>query len=426
MKKIILSVALVSTALAFAQKKEINAAYKAADAGDIATATAQVTAAEAALAGKPAEPALMEKLYYAKGVALIKSGKVAEGAAVLAKINELKSDKFSPSLTEKIGPIVNPLLQNANKAAMDAYNAKNYSAAAPKFKEVYSILKATGQDNKTYLYYSALTYALANDKANAIAGYGDLIKSGYTGVETTYSAKNKKTGAVENLDKNTFDLYKKMGASSDYSDFKTETSKSIEQELYDTQAGLLMEAERYDEALAVIDAGIKKFPADAKLAELQGTAYYKTGKTDQFIQNLKNLVSKNPQDKASWYNLGVLASKDPAKAAEAEGYFKKALEADPNYIPALQAIFYNVYLGDDKAVTDSAEAARKAGKIEVFNKILDDRRARFVKGLPYLEKWYSLEPKNLELVSLLKGVYQTTRNDAKFKEFKAKEAALQK
>jgi tetratricopeptide (TPR) repeat protein len=57
---------------------------------------------------------------------------------------------------------------------------------------------------------------------------------------------------------------------------------------------------------------------------------------DQFLNNLKEQVAKDPNDKVSWYNLGVLSSKDPSKLAEAEGYFKKSLEIDPAYKEALQ------------------------------------------------------------------------------------------
>jgi hypothetical protein len=34
---------------------------------------------------------------------------------------------------------------------------------------------------------------------------------------------------------------------------------------------------------------------------------------------------------------------------------------------------------------------------------LSERRERFAKALPFAEKWYALEPKNIEVVSLLKG-----------------------
>jgi sugar (pentulose or hexulose) kinase len=43
---------------------------------------------------------------------------------------------------------VNAKLQEANKVAMDAYNAKNYAAAAPKFMEVYNLLKTNGRTIK--------------------------------------------------------------------------------------------------------------------------------------------------------------------------------------------------------------------------------------------------------------------------------------
>lgn len=428
MKKIMLSLAMVSVTFAFAQKKEINAAFKAIEAGDVSTAKTQVSAAEAVIGANTSsvDPALLEKLYYAKGIALLKSGNIGEGASTLAKINGLKTDKFTPTLAGKIGGTISPIVQTSNKAAMDAYNAKNYAVAGPKFREVYDLLKAAGQDNKQYLYYSAITYALAEDKPNAINAYNDLINSGYTGVETKYLAKNKKSGAVEELDKTSWDLMKKT-ANGDYTDFKTETSKSVEEELYETNASLMLDAGKYDDAIALAAKGLQKFPKNIKLGEVQGLAYYKSGKTDQFLASLKAQVEKNPQDKVSWYNLGVLASKDPSKADEALGYFTKTVELDPNYGPAYQNMAYLLMdLDNDGKYIDQYNALRKTQKSAEANKIMEARRARFAKALPYAEKWYAAEPNNIDAVSLLKGLYQTARNEAKFQEFKAKEAAMQK
>lgn len=103
----------------------------------------------------------------------------------------MKEETYTTTLTEKIGNTINPLIDAANKAGLDAYNAKNYATAAPKFKEVYDLLKAGGQDNKQYLYYSALNYALAEKKPEAIAVYNDLINSGYTGENTLCCQKQK-------------------------------------------------------------------------------------------------------------------------------------------------------------------------------------------------------------------------------------------
>lgn len=458
MKKLILSITLLSVTIAFAQKKEVTAAFKAAQSGDVAAANTQLAAAESVMGGKTEllEPAVLEQYYYAKGMSLVKAGKTAEGAQYLAKISDLgktkiysgkdgknkvyyvgkaaadasgiaglKEETYAPALSGSFGTILNTPIQDANKAAMAAYEAKNYDVAGPKFREVYDLLKAVGQDNKQYLYYSAITYAMSNDKAKAIETYNDLINSGYTGVETTYTAKNS-TGTVEQIDKTQWELLKKT-ANSGYTDFKTETSKSVEQELYETNVALMYDAAKYDDAIALADKGLKKFPSSAKLSEIKGLAFYKSGKTDQFIAALKETVSKNPKDKDAWYNLGVLASKDPSKMAEAEGYFKKAIEIDPNYTNAYQNLTYiTMDLDNDGKVIEQFNSLRKAGKASEANKLIEARRARFAKALPYAEKWYALDSNNIDAVSLLKGLYQTTHNDAKFNEFKAKEAAMQK
>ncbi len=456
MKKIILSLAVVATTFAFGQKKEIASAFKAIESGDVSTANAQISAADNVLGGKTylLEPSVLEEYYYVKGMALMKSGKTAEGAEFLSKISDLgkntiytgkdssknrvyyvgkeaadasgisglKEEKYAPTTLAKLGEALNPSIQASNKAAVDAYNAKNYTVAAPKFKEVYDLLKAAGQDNKQYLYYSGINYALADKKEEATEVYTSLINSGYTGVETTYSAKNA-SGEVVNLEKGTWDTFKKLGASSGYSDFKTETSKSVEIELYETAAALLIDTGKTDQALSLIEKGLKKFPGNAKLAELQGAAFHKAGKTDEFVKNLKDQLAKNPNSKENWYNLGVLLSKDPANKAEALNAYKKATEIDPNYALAYQNMTY-VIIGDDAVTIDNYNALRKAGKIEEANKVIADRRARLAEALPYAEKWYAVDSQNPEVVSLLKGIYLSTKNDAKAAEFKAKEAAL--
>lgn len=457
MKKIFLSAAMLAVAFAFGQKKEIAAAVKAIDAGDVATTNAQIAQAESAMGNKTylLEPAVLEQYYYAKGLSLLKAGKTAEGASYLAKINDLsknkiyvgkdssknkvyyvgkaaadesgvqglKEESYTPTLTSKLGASINPVIETANKAALDAYNAKKYADAAPKFQEVYDLLKAAGQDNKKYLYYSGLTYALADKKDEASRIYLDLINSGYTGVETTYTAKNKKTNEVENLEKSTWELYKKIGASGEYTDFKTETSKSLEQELYETTAALLLDSGKSEEALALIEKGLKKYPGNSKLTELQGTAYYKSGKTNEFVDNLKAQLAKNPNDANNWYNLGVLQSKDPATKADALASYKKAVELKPDFAQAWQNLTY-LTMGDDAKAVDDYNAAKKAGKTEQANKIIEARRVRLAETLPYAEKWYENDKENLDVVSLLRGLYLSNKNDAKFQEFKAKEAAM--
>lgn len=457
MKKIFLSAATLTVALAFGQKKEIAAAFKAIEAGDTGTATAQLAQAESAMANKTylLEPAVLEQYYYTKGLTLLKSGKTAEGATYLGKINELaknkiysgkdssknkvyyvgkeaadqsgitglKEESYSPTLTSKLGVSLNPAIEGANKTAVDLYNAKKYAEAAPKFHEVYNLLSAAGQDDKKYLYYAGLNYALAEKKKEAIEIYTQLIDSGYTGAEATYTAKNKKSGEVENLEKTTWDLYKKMGAAGEYEDFKTVVTKSMEEDFYETTAALLIDSDRAEDGLNTIEKGLKKFPTNAKLLELQGSAYYKSGKTNEFVNTLKAQLAKNPNDATNWYNLGVLQSKDPATEAEALTSYKKAVELKPDMVQAWQNLTY-LTMGEDSKAIDDYNAAKKAGKTELANKIIEARRARLAASLPYAEKWYQNDMENIDVVTLLKGLYLSAKNEAKNKEFKAKEAAM--
>lgn len=310
---------------------------------------------------------------------------------------------------------VNAQLQDANKAAMDAYNAKNYAVAAPKFLEVYNLLKTNGQDDKVYMYYAGLNYALANNIDEASKIYTDLINSGYTGVQTTYTAKDKKTGQVATYDKATWDMLKK---SSDYSDFKTEQTPSVEADLYETLSTLLLNAKKNDEALVIIEKGLAKFPNNAKLKDFQSTAYYQSGNTEKFITTLKEQLAKNPNDATNWYNLGVMQSKNPESAADAEASFKKAIELKPDFSNAYQNLVFTTIGEDDKAVNE-INSLRKT-KPDEATKLIEARKERFNKALPFAEKWYQATPNDINAVTMLKEIYSITKDQAKMNEMKAK------
>ena len=169
---------------------------------------------------------------------------------------------------------------------------------------------------------------------------------------------------------------------------------------------------------------MKKFPKSNRLSQIQGNAYYKSGKTDQFIRNLKQQLVSNPNDKEAWYNLGYLQSQDKKTLVEAEKSFNKALEIDPKYDLALQGIIYEIYLKNDDKVVDEIRALQKAKKTDEQNKLMEIRRAKFKKVLPYLEKWYTIDPKNIDVVRTLKGVYMTLDREDKYNEFKKIEDSL--
>ena len=135
--------------------------------------------------------------------------------------------------------------------------------------------------------------------------------------------------------------------------------------------------------------------------------------------------AKQRRDKDAWYNLGVMVSKDPAKQEEALGYFKKAVELDPKFANAWQNLVY-VTIGDDEKTIEEYNKLRKSGKIEAANKVIEARRKRLAEALPYAEKWYESDPNSIDAVSQLKGLYTSLKNEAKAKEFRAKEESMKK
>ncbi len=102
---------------------------------------------------------------------------------------------------------------------------------------------------------------------------------------------------------------------------------------------------------------------------------------------------------------------------------EKAINIDPKFVNALQNITFLVMGDDEKAIGDY-NAKRKAGNIDEANKIIEARRQRFAKALPYAEKWYTADPTNVDAVSLLRSFYTSAKNTTKAAEFKAKEEAL--
>lgn len=81
-------------------------------------------------------------------------------------------------------------------------------------------------------------------------------------------------------------------------------------------------------------------------------------------------------------------------------------------------------MGDDAKAIDEYNAAKKSGKTETANKIIEARRLRLTAALPYAEKWYENDQENIDAVTLLKGLYLSNKKEAKFQEFKAKEASM--
>ena len=89
-----------------------------------------------------------------------------------------------------------------------------------------------------------------------------------------------------------------------------------------------------DEAIAIIDEGIKMFPRETGLINARALVYGDAEKFDEAIAILDEIIGKNPKDADAFINRGVILEKR-GDYTGAEDYFKKALEIEPKHEIAL-------------------------------------------------------------------------------------------
>jgi tetratricopeptide (TPR) repeat protein len=150
----------------------------------------------------------------------------------------------------------------------------------------------------------------------------------------------------------------------------------------------------YQNAIQVLEEGLKSHAGDGVLTSLLFNAYISTGKRDFAMKQAEEAVQKRPNDKFANYNYAtmLLEMKDFANAAK---YFEKALELDPNYESAI----YNLaatYINWGVSVREKEEQEQISGK--TFKKY-------FQSALKYLEKMSELQPSDYKIWERLGQVY---------------------
>ena len=146
--------------------------------------------------------------------------------------------------------------------------------------------------------------------------------------------------------------------------------------------------------------------------------------TDEYEAAMNKVIAKDPNNPGLYFNLGVGAA-NAGNAEKALGYYKKALEIDPNYAGANLNIAA-LMLGQDKEII---EQMNSLGNTKADNKKyeeLKDKRLQLYKdAIPYLEKATSGETPNIEAVRTLYNIHVQLGNDEEAKAYKTKLDAMQ-
>lgn len=419
-KTISIFAALLITAFAFAQKKELRAAEKALKKGNTVEAKSALTSVESLIDGADAK--YKAQYYFLKGKTyydLAKKGMDAQNSFKTASESfkqlldfEKAEKKFK--YTKEAKPLMQQMVSSLVDKAITAQKAKEYKKASDILYMTYEMDKS----NKDYLYYAASNSIAAKDYNKALKYYEALKDVNYTGVKTEYYAVNVSTGKKESFpDKTVRDFSIKGGTHKDASEKKTksrlpEIIKNISW-IYSNHIG------DNEKALVAVDEAIAANPDDASLLLAKGKIYYDQGKKDKFKEIMQEIIVKNPNDADSHYNIGVISAEN-GETEEARKAYRRVLELDPKYINA--GINLSKTYIDEAA--DVVDQMNKLGNSAADNKKFDQLQAQqtslYKESVKVLEGLSANVPDDVNVLRQLKSLYSFLGEDDKFKAVKAK------
>jgi tetratricopeptide (TPR) repeat protein len=316
---------------------------------------------------------------------------------------------YTDDINETITSFKPELLQ----AAKALGNSKKYKEASEILYSIY-LLDKKDQDNL----FDAASYAVnALDYDKALDYYNQLKILNYTGEGTLLWATNKASGKEETFKtKNERDIYVKSGTHEKPRDQKLPSQKG---EIYKNIALILIEKGRIEEAKAAVAEARKANPNDKSLILTEAELYYKLNDFDTYTRLVNEALANDPNNVDLVYNLGVISS-DGNKLEDAEKYYKRALEIDPNYFNANLNLAELKLRGDEKFVAEMNKLGTSEKDNKRYEVLKAEREKNFKSILPYLEKAVEIKPDNDAAKRTLLSVYNALEMTDKYKALKAK------
>ena len=272
------------------------------------------------------------------------------------------------------------------------------------------------------MYNAAESSILAKEYDTALKHYEKLLDIGYTGVTKEWIATDIETGEIV--------TFADEGArttgmlSGKYTNPDERMAASVKGDILKNIAIIYTSKGDKDKAMKVMADARKENPDDVSLMRAEADMAYQNDDMKTYNMLMDKIIAKDPANAELRYNLGVGFAKNDEEDKAIEQY-KKALELDPNYAAA-QINIAAIMLSQEGAIV---EEMNNLGTSSADNKRYDalkqKRKDLYMEVIPYLESAVKLRPDNIELVRTLMNIYSQTGKDAKFKEMKAKLAAME-
>lgn len=432
-KHIVLSASILVSVSAMAQKEELKALKKIYDkdtpsTNDVAVYKDNVSKLQAlsldegqqvylryfkcvvpqielAALGRPPLPADLQKLFTIEAI----NDMAAGYTGVLEYEKKSGKNVYTNDIKEDIATMV-PMMFST---AVEFGTAKKYKEAAALMYAVY-MFDPKDQDR---LYYAASYAVNSQDYEKALDYYTQLKKLNYTGEGTLYWATNKASGVEENFPSAAQrELYMKAGSHEKPRDEKLDSKRG---EIYKNIALILVQQGKTEEAKTAISDARKSNPKDETLALTEMDLYLKIKDYPEYTRLVNEALANNPTNVDLIYNLGVINA-ESGKLDEAQKYYKKALEIDPNYFNANLNLAELMLRADEKWVTEMNKLGTSEKDNKRYEAIKADREKNFKAALPYLEKAVEIKGDDDAAKKTLLSVYNALEMTDKAKALKAK------
>ncbi len=294
-------------------------------------------------------------------------------------------------------------------------DAKQYKLASEVLYGAYQLDKSD-QDN---LFYAASYSANAEDLDTALEYYYELKRLKYTGERSIYFAFNTTSKVEENFgdNKNLRDLAIKAGSHTKPREEKISSKAGV---VYKNIALILVQKGKVDEARAAVAEARKANPEDSGLILTEAELYLQIKDYDTYTRLVNEALQKDPTNVDLVYNLGVIST-NANKLEDAEKYYKRAIEIDPNYFNALLNLSELLLRADEKFVTEMNKLGTSEKDNKRYEVIKAERNKNFKSVLPYLEKAVELKGDNDAAKKTLLSVYNALEMTDKYKALKAKQ-----
>lgn len=342
--------------------------------------------------------------------AAVNFSKALESFNKVIELEKKGKKKYSEEVQKEILPELKTM---AVTMAQQLADKKMYKEAGMAYAAAYKV----DPKDHAILYNAAAMAVNGQDWDHALEYYLELDRTGFTGEGVAFTAKNKATGTVEGFpNKSTRDIAVKSGQ---YIQPQDEKTPSVKGEIVKNIALIYGMKGETAKATAAFANARKSNPNDVNLIVSEAEVYLKAKDMVKYKELIKEAVQKSPNDAVLFFNLGVVSSETDTK--EAIGYYKKAIEINPNYIDPLINLGV-LTLKDEQKIVDqmnkvTGTSAKDNARYDALKKQRDDL---YVNALPYFEKAHKIDPENQDVISMLANVYQAMERLSDAKAMKAK------